>query len=1058
MGSVNEQDFEATTVTGTKKEDIFDKLPSSPVAPPSELPKTPAATEKSKKQVRINAPASPVPGSIKKPVRGAPAWRASYLSKFSHHKSPKKGTAAADNDSDSDLEILPPPTSNAMRKLAELAGVNTLPNGRGSGRPGRSSAKTGNDSDLKLMASIQAKQREQILRNRAEKDAQAKARGEGAADSKTKEEDEEDLKEDLWDQARRSAEMIRKREKELEKEMGKMKDSVGDSEEDEEEAEFKIDVEDAPESENGDSDGDLVVKFHDDEAEADEEGEEEDEDDEEEDEEDVEDLNDEDVPVFENMDQIQVPATLKELKDRGDSENEDADTALTFKSTKRRRGPIANEEEDEDVAAAPTLVINTSTADLPAADSAGLLSMSQLFQDSQAPGGTAPAPQHTEDAASKLRAVANYFPTQDGFESVAIPVLEQPASPQEPTPQAQTQSQTRPIRQGSELDQEFDLLPTQLSQFPAPTPLSPIKRTGLSEIWESSEDEDTQPTEEVAKLERKEDEVQSKPSKAGLRRLMKRPDSETADHVAESTMAATAPVHKPSKSKRTFDTTKARELADEEAVESDDEWAGLGGHSDEEMDTELARELAQMVDDSRQTNEGAADLQKLFAQKQRNQDEELVNKLLTDVAAGGWRKKLGNKGGSLLDGLSDEEDEEEDRRRAEYRRRKARQEARRRGKMLEENDQLSAMARNPRAKAFLEAIADDSSFLDSKNYFADEPSGEEDDEDDDEQDESQSQSPETQPIEGTTATTQVFSAIASVTDDSQASTRTNSMGPPPLVSAVAGTVRKDTGSVDSTKDKASRKKRKLTTEYVRATLSFLDDDDEVKTQQLNAAWQPARNLGVAMDEADLNSASGGSSSQDEHHEDEEMLGEPSAAAFAKPALSMASRTASSSLVSRVVNRRLERRSLVQSRTTSIRTNGIDMVDLGNSDNEGDGGDDDDDDGIMFRGGSLSSMASFTSVRAAFQKSSFSKSSNQETSSSTSFATVTVGGVSTGVSSKAAINYNNNSRNQKRKLGVAPGLKRTGAAQDMANKAKLEAVKRAIKQRQQVSLYSQGSWD
>lgn len=1077
MGSDAEEEFNVGTISKYKPD--FAKLLSSPSSGSArnetpakhtenikhiEAPVTPNSS-KTKKQVKIDLPSSPLDqsSSAKKPnryTRDVPPWRASYLSKFSNPKGLDKKAKKADSDSDSDLEILPPQPSNALRKLADLAGVKSVVSSKAG-----TSTKQRQDQDL--ITSIQAKQREQILMDRAEKEAFMKARN--LIDEAHKE-DEEEVKEELWDQARRSAALIRKREKELEKAQGKVKNEDDDN--DEEEAEFKLDVEEVPESDN-DSDGDLVVKFYEDEAEENSEDEAEDEaEDVADDAEDADDVeakkkNDVDeLTLFANKDDIQVPSTMEQresLRSLQDSENEDEEPKFTLKSsTLRRRAHISNDDDDDDEGESQQTSILSApipSAFGPFSQSIGSvgddLSMSQMFQESQAlPVKTLDG--KDIDGASNLRAAANYFPSQDDEEDMAViiePDTNENSSGSNAQPTVDVNTDDTPVKpRRNSFYHDFDFPPTQLSQFPAPTPMSPIKREPMHDLWSDDSDDE---------------EKESSIFKPGLRRLKQRPEtveslhSKFSDNEDESTQAITQAMAKKKKprTKVKWDKSKARDIADEEAVESDDEWAGLGGNSDEELDPEVAAELENMVDDTGNANEGAVDLQKLFAQKERSKDEELVNKLLHDVANGGWRKKRTN--GSLLDGLSDEDDDEEDRRRLEYRQRRARQEAKRREKLLEANGKLSAMSSNPKAAAFLKAVADAGSFLDSKQCFAEVPSDEED-EDEEENVPNPVDAEETTPAEPSdNSTTQIIEPEGKSQTSSESSSRSSSMGPPSL------TKFRKAPSV-TPKDKAPRKKRKLTTEYVRETLSFLDEDDNAANGQ-DESWQPSRTLGDAIEDTQLIS--------DDEDLDTEMLDLEKDSMLSKPGnnnlVKLATKNASIT-TGRVVNRRLERRSLIAHSGSMKRTSTnsiigderLDVIDITSIEN-----DDDDDDEIVFKGSSFSLSSSFRST-SSFQKASSSNlgngsmgtsdnngtSSTSEGSGSSSsvngFTAVKIGSGSTGVSSKASINYQ-----QKRKL---VGLKRTNngalSAQDVANRVKTDAVNKAIKQRQRSSLYSQGSWE
>ncbi|PRT54497.1 hypothetical protein B9G98_02117 [Wickerhamiella sorbophila] len=136
-------------------------------------------------------------------------------------------------------------------------------------------------------------------------------------------------------------------------------------------------------------------------------------------------------------------------------------------------------------------------------------------------------------------------------------------------------------------------------------------------------------------------------------------------------------------------------FVEDEAQESDDEWAGLGGRSDEEPDV---GDVEGLVDDT--TVEVKDDqVQQLHLEKEKERDLELVNRLVDDVH-GGWRRKRAGRG--LLEGFSDDESDEE----TSAARRDAR-EKRKRAKLLEDSSAVAKLAANQRTRAFIETIAED---------------------------------------------------------------------------------------------------------------------------------------------------------------------------------------------------------------------------------------------------------------------------------------------------------------------------------------------------------------
>lgn len=129
----------------------------------------------------------------------------------------------------------------------------------------------------------------------------------------------------------------------------------------------------------------------------------------------------------------------------------------------------------------------------------------------------------------------------------------------------------------------------------------------------------------------------------------------------------------------TFDKKRsdAKRMVEEQAEESEDEYAGLGGVDDDASDGEMEEELKQMID------EGPVDvdetkLAKFYADKDRAEDEKRINKLYKDITTGGFRRKRG----ADLDDLDDDSDDEAQ----ERRRRKQREFAKMRKALLEDEN------------------------------------------------------------------------------------------------------------------------------------------------------------------------------------------------------------------------------------------------------------------------------------------------------------------------------------------------------------------------------------
>ncbi|EXJ95765.1 hypothetical protein A1O1_00889 [Capronia coronata CBS 617.96] len=164
------------------------------------------------------------------------------------------------------------------------------------------------------------------------------------------------------------------------------------------------------------------------------------------------------------------------------------------------------------------------------------------------------------------------------------------------------------------------------------------------------------------------------------------------------------------KKREMFDKSKsnAREIVDEAAEESEDEYAGLGGASDEDANDEENEDDRNMIDEDTQVGAGdEAKLAKLFADRERQQDEAAVSKLLKDITTGALRRKRGNDD---LD-LSDEEDAIMRRRAA-----KRREFLRMRNELLKD-EAVGKIAEDKKKEAFLRSIEDLNASDDDEDDF-----------------------------------------------------------------------------------------------------------------------------------------------------------------------------------------------------------------------------------------------------------------------------------------------------------------------------------------------------
>jgi mediator of replication checkpoint protein 1 len=179
-------------------------------------------------------------------------------------------------------------------------------------------------------------------------------------------------------------------------------------------------------------------------------------------------------------------------------------------------------------------------------------------------------------------------------------------------------------------------------------------------------------------------------------------DDEDIISGVEKTASAFEVMHRAAKNKLAvpeFDKTKsyAKDIVDEAAEESEDEYAGLGGASDDEVGEE-DEDDRKMIDHDTQVGEGdEAKLAGLYADRERQQDEAAVSKLLKDITTGALRRKRGV--GDDLD-LSDEEDEAVRRLEA-----KRREYAKMRRELFKD-EAVEKISEDKKKEAFLKSIED----------------------------------------------------------------------------------------------------------------------------------------------------------------------------------------------------------------------------------------------------------------------------------------------------------------------------------------------------------------
>ena len=245
--------------------------------------------------------------------------------------------------------------------------------------------------------------------------------------------------------------------------------------------------------------------------------------------------------------------------------------------------------------------------------------------------------------------------------------------------------------------------PTQDHGLPSPL----LVRPRLGDTVDNSAEHDTQST---VQLRVSETPAPSVAAKRG--RLPRRQNAlaDSSDDETEIMPAASAKVQKTdvfgemarrrrealTAAERDEANREMKQMMDEQAEESEDEYAGIGG--DDFVAPETEQDKA-MIDSSHVEVDERA-LAAHYAERRRVEDEAQINQLYKDVTTGALRRKQAN----MFD-LDEDEDEIAVRRRQI----KQREEARKR-KLLLQDDNIAGLAEGKQSKgkdAFLKAIADD---------------------------------------------------------------------------------------------------------------------------------------------------------------------------------------------------------------------------------------------------------------------------------------------------------------------------------------------------------------
>jgi mediator of replication checkpoint protein 1 len=600
----------------------------------------------------------------------------------------------SNNDYDDDLEIVQDPlaifnqipktqttegrTMLMLRHLAQLTG-----NGD------RIRSKKGQKPSISAQQlDIQLRQRAREIANQERAARLADLRAKGIVVLTEEEREREQMQiEDMLGKAREEADKLRKQEKATAKANG---EDVGLS---------------SDESEDDDYVGsDEEVQAAAEEADA-------------EDEEDVELSGSEEEDTVDH-DMIDAEAGEDDQNEPEEAGEQAEDDEPQLPTTRRaRRKHVIEDDEDEDEPATPQTSDDGINDELAAAFGFGRapaapMGMSQMFAGTMDDTQASDMVSQDQDSLEMLR----HIPPSAPMPSMQFLEDSQDAVADSQAYATQTQM--------NEPTQQMDL------QFPRPSTDSPAVMSQSSQIPDPSQDvgfdpnltpladrvRDPSSTIETVMLG-----VPESPVVQRRGRLMRR--SEVVQEADEEAVLSSAPaaLEKPfdafsvmrqaakKPAQPDFDKQKsnAKGMVDEQAEESEDEYHGLGGASDDDDAGSGDEDDKQMIDET-DVKVDERQLAAFYAEKSREDNEAQTSKLYKDLMSGNLRRKRGNNAFEL--------DSDEDDQVVERRRRRQREEARKR-KLLLQDETLGKLGSNDKKEAFLRAIedrdeADDVDFLD----------------------------------------------------------------------------------------------------------------------------------------------------------------------------------------------------------------------------------------------------------------------------------------------------------------------------------------------------------
>jgi mediator of replication checkpoint protein 1 len=563
-----------------------------------------------------------------------------------------------------------------------------------------------------LEAQLRARAQEQARMQQLERVAELEARGIVILSAEDRDKEAEDL-ENLLEKARQDALKLRKSERAglQTNEDGEIVAVASDDEEEDEDYEGSEMEEEIDDDESEEQENDLIDAVAD-----------EDEDEEEE----IEDGSDEEAQGSIDGEPVTVDSASAEAHAQSDDEEAVQPIQNRRQTIRQRKSHVVLDDDDEEHSSSKQVRSQTPLR-TPAEDPFAAFGFGNLN-----PGSSLMSPTQAFNATMQTPSQLTQQDSMDVFRRLAPPTISSmPAVPSALGYQTQDESQMSVVPASQPHASQQMQLP--LETLAPETPISRAKQSealpsivtpgweptqddGLPSLWQATANlrrEDTLDSvlEHTSTQETVAIRIAESPAKAkftrlvrGQRREMMADDSDEDKAEQVSGEHSKNAFREMSRRRREALTAaeraeaemQAKNMMDEQADESDDEYAGLGGDDFVAPETEQDHDI---IDSSHiEVDERA--LAAHYAERQRAEDEANANRLFKDLTTGALRRKQAN----MFDLDEDEADV------ALRRRQMRQQEEARRRRLLLQDDGIADLAHGKQSKgkdAFLKAIADD---------------------------------------------------------------------------------------------------------------------------------------------------------------------------------------------------------------------------------------------------------------------------------------------------------------------------------------------------------------